>query len=226
MFGSMWRQQDRPGRLAPSATARGDVLHLPHRSTSPRVIRTTAGTLATAERDRPRCISDGPRIAASPTANTRNGKASITSISRDTIGSSQPPVVAGHQPDRHADHHGQQRGQHAGLQRVPRRRTRPGESTSRPRSSVPSRCAGRRRRSDRVEVRASEGRTARARGPAAASTTTTTTTDQPIGQRRRQPARSAAAPAAAVARRRSAVDRAGPSVDRAHAAPPRPGCAG
>ena len=69
--------------LAPSATAPATKSSPRRRSASLRVTRTTAGMPAT-----PIAVvavsSDGPRIAASPTANTRNGNASSVSANRDT----------------------------------------------------------------------------------------------------------------------------------------------
>src|SRR5437016_2662341 len=59
------------------------------RSVSPRLTRTTCGIWPT-----PMAIvavaSDGPRIAARPTARTRNGNASSVSVNRDTRGSRKP----------------------------------------------------------------------------------------------------------------------------------------
>jgi hypothetical protein len=74
--------------LAPSATAAETKSISRMASTSPRVIRMIAGIWDTAS-----AITtlrrEGPRIAAMPTAKTRNGKASTTSTSRMTTGSSQ-----------------------------------------------------------------------------------------------------------------------------------------
>ena len=84
-LGRMWRRSTTPS-LAPSAMAAATKSSPRRRSVSPRVTRTTCGICAT-----PMAMvavaNDGPRIAASPTASTRNGNASSVSVSRDTTGS-------------------------------------------------------------------------------------------------------------------------------------------
>ena len=139
MFGRMWRSGDPRAASSPSARAASTYSSVLIASTVPRASRTKVGRaampIAIMALPRP-----GPRNAASAMATMRNGIASMASLMRIISPSTQPPTEPERRPSGTLSASAMVTGMTPASSdaRAPQIRR---DSTSRPTSSVPSRCA-------------------------------------------------------------------------------------